>query len=56
MKHRIAVGASLTAALLVGVALAAEGLKSGPQPGTRLTPFEPQNITGSDAGKKRCLV
>jgi hypothetical protein len=35
----------------------ADGLKSGPQPGAKLPgAFHPLNVTGSDAGKKSCLV
>jgi hypothetical protein len=56
MKHRIAAGASLACALLVGSVLAADAPKSGPQVGDKLTPFNPQNITGDFAGKKQCLV
>jgi hypothetical protein len=56
MKHRIAAGASLACALLISSAFAADALKSGPQPGDKLTPFNPQNITGDFAGKKQCLV
>jgi hypothetical protein len=57
MRSRIAVGASLTIALLVGGVMAAEGLKSGPQVGKSCAqPFEPLNVTGKFAGKKRCLV
>jgi hypothetical protein len=56
MNRRIALGASLAAALLAGSALAAGGLKSGPQPGDHLTPFSPLNVTGEDAGDKVCQV
>lgn len=57
MKHRIAVGASLTAMLLLGSVLAADAPKSGPQVGERIPgAFNPLNVTGSDAGQKRCLV
>ena len=56
MKHRIAVGASLAMALLVGGVLAAEGLESGPQPGKRPTPFNPLHCNGPDEGTKLCLV
>ena len=56
MRHRIAVGGSLAVALLVGSALAAEALKSGPQAGDQLTPFEPRHVTGPDVNTKRCLV
>lgn len=57
MKSRIAVGASLAVAVLVGAALATEGLKSGPQVGQPIAgPFNPLNVTGDDAGTKRCQV
>jgi hypothetical protein len=57
MNRRVALGASLAVALLVGGALAAEGLKSGPQPGSKkILPFNPLNVTGADAGKKTCQV
>jgi hypothetical protein len=57
MRSRIAVGASLTVALLVGGVMAAESLKSGPQVGKSCgMPFEPLNVTGKFAGNKRCLV
>jgi len=57
MTHRIAMGASLAVALLVGVALAADALESGPKVGNKIPgPFNPLNVTGEDAGEKRCLV
>ena len=56
MRDRIAMGAALALALLVGSALAAEALKSGPQPGDGMTPFDPYNVTGPFAGDERCLV
>jgi hypothetical protein len=57
MKSRIAVGASLTAALLLSCASAAESLKSGPQVGKNIfTPFNPLNVTGPNAGTKTCQV
>lgn len=56
MMNRIAVG-SLAVTLLVGSVLAADALKSGPQPGEMVPgPFNPLNVNGSDAGTKRCLV
>ncbi|MFN4257912.1 MAG: hypothetical protein ACK4RK_01340 [Gemmataceae bacterium] len=47
-----------TVILMVGsVSLAAEGLRSGPQPGDKLpSAFHPLNVTGEFAGKKHCLV
>ena len=57
MKLRLAVGSSLAVVLLVGGAIAADDLKSGPQVGTSVPgPFNPLNVNGSDAGQKRCLV
>ena len=57
MSFRYTLGASLAAALLVGGAVAAETLKSGPQPGNQVPgPFNPLNVTGSAAGKKACQV
>jgi len=52
---RIAIGASVAIALLAGGVLAAD-LKSGPQPGTNLSPFHPLNINGKKADQKNCLV
>ncbi len=57
MKARYTLGASLAVALLAGSLIAAEGLKSGPQPGQSLPgPFHPLNVTGSAKGQKACLV
>jgi hypothetical protein len=56
MRDRIAMGASLALALLVGSALAADALKSGPQVGDSLYPFDPYNVTGEFAGEEKCLV
>jgi hypothetical protein len=56
MKLRIAVGASLAAALLVGGALAADSLKSGPQVGKGVQAFNPKHCNGPDEGKSVCLV
>jgi hypothetical protein len=57
MKYRMAAGASLAFALLVGSAWAADALQSGPQVGDGIPkPFQPENITGKFAGKKQCLV
>ncbi|HXG10318.1 MAG TPA: hypothetical protein VNK04_11185 [Gemmataceae bacterium] len=50
------VGASAVAVLLVGSVLAADDLKSGPQPGQGCAAFHPLNVTGAMAGKKNCLV
>jgi hypothetical protein len=56
MNRRIAMGASLALVLLIGSAWAADALKSGPQPGDDLTPFDPLNVTGEFAGETQCLV
>jgi hypothetical protein len=42
--------------LLVSSALAAEAVKSGPEPGAGVLPFHPLNVTGQFAGEKQCLV
>ena len=55
MRSTFTVGAALSAALLVGSALAAD-LKSGPQPGEGLTPFNPLHVNGPDKDNKVCLV
>jgi hypothetical protein len=42
--------------LSVGIAVAAEPVKSGPQPGDKVPGvFKPMNVTGPDAGKEECL-
>jgi hypothetical protein len=57
MKPRISLGASLALALLVGGALAAGGLTSGPQEGSRkIPPFNPLHVNGPNEGEKLCLV
>jgi len=57
MNVRYTLGPSLAVVLLVGGAIAAESLKSGPQPGTPVPgPFNPLNVTGSAAGQKACQV
>jgi hypothetical protein len=52
----ITAGATLALALLVGSAVAEDGLKSGPQVGDGVGVFEPLNVTGAFAGRKQCLV
>jgi hypothetical protein len=47
---------SLAVALLIGGAVVAADLKSGPQVGDSCGAFEPDNVTGKFAGKKQCLV
>ena len=57
MKSRIAVGGMLAVAMLVSSVMAADALKSGPQPGdTVRTPFNVKNVTGKFADKTMCLV
>jgi hypothetical protein len=57
MRHRIAVGGVLAVAMLVSSVLAADAVKSGPQPGdTVRTPFNVKNVTGKFADKTMCLV
>jgi hypothetical protein len=56
MNTRSMLGASFAAALLIGGALAEGGLKSGPQVGDKVSPFNPLHVTGSTPGKKFCLV
>jgi len=54
MKSLLTAAVSLF--ILAGVVVAAEGLKSGPQPGETLAgPFHPLNINGDKAGEKNCL-
>ena len=56
MNVRSMLGASLAAVLLIGGALAEEKLKSGPQVGKRVVPFNPLHINGSGKGGRACLV
>jgi hypothetical protein len=57
MNHRIAAGVALALVLLMGGAWAADALKSGPQTGDNIPgAFNPLNVTGDDAGQKRCQV
>jgi hypothetical protein len=56
MNYRHALGATLVAALLVGSAVAAESLKSGPQVGEGMGVFLPLHCSGPTEGKKLCLV
>jgi len=55
MRVRAGIGLACTGMLLVSAVLAAD-LKSGLQPGDKVSPFHPLNVTGSAAGKKNCLV
>jgi hypothetical protein len=55
MRH--ALGAAAALVVLLGSIAWAEGPKSGPQAGERIPgPFNPLNVTGEDAGQKRCQV
>ncbi len=56
MNVRSMLGASLAATLLIGGVWAADSLKSGPQVGGGVSPFNPLHVTGSTKGKKICLV
>jgi hypothetical protein len=56
MRNRIAAGTSLAIVALLSATVVAADLKSGPQVGDDLVPFEPLNVTGPAAGAKRCLV
>lgn len=48
--------AALCVALVLGMAVAADAVKSGPQKGEDVPgPFHPLNVTGAQAGKKFCL-
>ena len=53
---RLSYACAAAGALLVGCAYAADTVKSGPQPGAKLSPFHPLNVTGKFAGEKQCLV
>jgi len=56
MKLQRTVVFGVAVALLAGPALAAEGLKSGPQVDQKVPgPFHPLNVTGPNAGEKSCL-
>jgi hypothetical protein len=56
MKYRIAIGATLTVALLACGVTVGETVQSGPAKGQNLAPFHPLNVTGQAAGQKLCLV
>ncbi len=57
MNRRLILAAAVAASCLVLAAWAAEPLKSGLQPGERLSAtFEPLNVTGPYAGEPHCLV
>jgi hypothetical protein len=55
--HQVLAGMTLALGLLVGSALAADLVKSGPQVDNKIPgPFHPLNVTGKAAGEKNCLV
>jgi len=55
-KFHFAAGSIVGLALVVGLALAGENVKSGPQVGEKVPgPFHPMNVTGESAGEKACL-
>lgn len=57
MKNRMALGAFAVTVLAMSSVVAGEALKSGPQVGKNIPgAFHPTNVTGSQAGKKHCLV
>jgi hypothetical protein len=56
MNARLMLGASLAAVLLIGSIVIAEEVKSGPQVGKRVTPFNPLHVNGPTPGQKLCLV
>jgi hypothetical protein len=57
MKSRFAAGALAVMALAAAGVVAGDALKSGPQVGSKvIQPFNPLNVTGSQAGKKFCQV
>ena len=53
---KVLAGLSLALFLLVGSAIADDGVKSGPQVDKKVPgPFHPLNVTGDSAGEKVCL-
>jgi hypothetical protein len=57
MKHVMVMGAAVALVVVSCHAWAADELKSGPQVGQSTGgPFNPLNVTGSDAGGKTCQV
>jgi hypothetical protein len=57
MRHRIAVGGVMAALALASAVVAADAVKSGPQPGdTVRSPFDVRNVTGKFAPQTLCLV
>ncbi len=56
MQNRITLGAIAVMALAVSNVMADEPVKSGLPVGKRVSAFHPLNVTGSAAGRKKCLV
>ena len=57
MRRSIILGAFAVVVLASAGAIAGDALKSGPAVGKNIPgPFHPLNVTGSQAGKKHCLV
>jgi hypothetical protein len=57
MKRHVTLGSALAVALLLGGAVVAADLESGPQVGSRRLPaFSPLNVNGPQAGSKACQV
>jgi hypothetical protein len=56
MRTSTVAGSALALVLLIGCTSAADDLKSGPQVGDPVKPFEPLNVTGPLAPDKACLV
>jgi hypothetical protein len=57
MKFLLPLSSFLATTLLLGSTVAAEGLKSGPQPGSPVPgAFSPLHANGPDEGRNRCLV
>jgi hypothetical protein len=52
---RVSFVAAVTGALLLGVPALAD-VKSGIEVGESVKAFNPQHVTGADAGKSSCLV
>lgn len=53
---RVSQFATAIAGIAFVASLYAADLKSGPQVGKSVTPFNPTHVTGPDAGKSSCLV
>jgi hypothetical protein len=54
--RKLGIATGLALILAVGLAVAGESIKSGPQVGQQVPgPFHPLNVTGESAGEKACL-